>query len=54
MDQQPCIERQRTLSDLSTKFPPVLIKDIDLGNNPLRKYQSDRELFQEYKYCLVP
>lgn len=39
-----------TFNQLSTEFPPVLIKDIDLGNNRLRKYQSDRELHKEYQY----
>ena len=38
------------LAELSGDFPPVFIKNIDLGNNRLRKYQSDVELFKEYQY----
>ena len=35
---------------LRGEFPEVLVMDVDLGNNRLRKFQSDRELHKEYKY----
>ncbi|CAA6677519.1 Unannotated [Lentimonas sp. CC4] len=35
---------------LKGQFPAVLVMDVDLGNNRLRKFQSDSGLHQEYKY----
>lgn len=41
------------LGTLRSEFPPILVEDIDLGNNRLRKYQSDLELFKEYQYLFA-
>lgn len=38
------------IAQLPAKFPPVRVADVDLGNNRLRKFQSDPALFKEYKY----
>lgn len=38
------------LAQLPSKFPPLRVADIDQGNNRLSKFQSDPELFKEYKY----
>lgn len=35
---------------LKGQFPEVQVMDVDLGNNRLRKFQSDGELHKEYKY----
>lgn len=41
------------LAKLPAMFPPIRVDDIDLGNNRLRKYQSDPELLKEYKYLFA-
>lgn len=44
------IQLLASLEKLSEAFPAVLVNDIDMGNNRLQKYQSDRGRFNEYQY----
>jgi len=44
------VKLEAALRALRERFPEVLVMDVDLGNNRLRKYQSDGELYKEYQY----
>jgi hypothetical protein len=44
---------EASLGTLRAQFPPIRVEDVDLGNNRLRKYQSDSALFKEYKYLFA-
>jgi hypothetical protein len=44
---------EASLETLRSQFPSVRVEDVDLGNNGLRKYQSDAVLFKEYKYLFA-
>ena len=43
-------ELEAAMAALRSQFPPALVVDVDLGNNRLRKYQSDAALFKAYQY----
>jgi hypothetical protein len=44
---------EASLGALRSQFPSVRVEDVDLGNNRLRKYQSDVALFKEYEYLFA-
>ena len=44
---------EASMGTLRAQFPAVRVEDVDLGNNRLRKYQSDAVLFKEYKYLFA-
>lgn len=44
---------EASMAQLPVQFPPVRVEDVDLGNNRLRKFQSDTALFKEYKYLFA-
>ncbi|MFQ3225726.1 MAG: hypothetical protein ACI8Z5_001990 [Lentimonas sp.] len=44
------VKLDAAMRELKAQFPEVQVIDFDLGNNRLRKFQSDGELRKEYKY----
>ena len=44
---------EASMGTLRAQFPAIRVEDVDLGNNRLRKYQSDVALFKEYKYLFA-
>ena len=47
------LQLEAAMSALGGQFPPIRVKDFDLGNNRLRKFQSDPELFKDYQYLFA-
>ena len=47
------VQLEAAMSALGGQFPPIRVEDVDLGNNRLRKFQSDPELFKEYQYLFA-
>ena len=47
------LQLEAAMSALGGQFPPIRVEDVDLGNNRLRKFQSDPELFKEYQYLFA-
>jgi hypothetical protein len=53
MSPADAMKLEASLETLRSQFPSVRVEDVDLGNNRLRKYQSDVALFKEYEYLFA-
>ena len=47
------VKLEASIAQLPAKFPPVRVEDFDLGNNRLRKFQSDPALSKEYQHLFA-